>query len=66
MRGRLTFGLKLCFFPKHFVINLPKNSALPPSLPLPPPPTKSLPEGSSGINGIHLTVIRKEALLTYR
>lgn len=59
MRRRLTFGLKLCFLPKHFVISLGKHSAPPPA-----PPLRAA--GGSGINGIHITEIRKEALLTYR
>ena len=63
MRRRLTFGLKLCFLPKHFVISLRKNAASP--APSPPPPQLRA-AGGSGINGIHLTEIRKEALLTYR
>lgn len=61
MRRRLTFGLKLCFLAKDFVISLRKNSAPPPP---PPPPLRAA--GGSGINGIHITEIRKEALLTYR
>ena len=64
MRRRLTFGLKLCFLAKHFVISLRKNSASPPPSPPPPPPLRAA--GGSGINGIHITEIRKEALLTYR